>query len=327
MESRRESVFFRVGRWFRPWFDEFVGIFHMEKSEDQAITLGRLFGVIGLHWRLLVIGGALGLFFASIYVIVAKPLYVATAIITTTHASSDDTGKMSSAYSKVLRFSGASPGQDPDMLKFLLLLKSQTVAERVDKKIHLLHTMFPQRWDEKTKTWVKPSGWAFEVKNRIKAFLKLPAYSEPGPIDITSYLNRNLRQEELEVPNTYKLSVFYRDKETAKAILVGLIDATNHVMLEFDKDDAENSEGYLLNKLQSSDVTLAEQRMALTSILVTQEQKLLLLHMNKYYVAKPIDYVTVSNSPVWPDTRLIFVIGLIIGTSLAVGLITIKCIS
>jgi uncharacterized protein involved in exopolysaccharide biosynthesis len=305
----------RIAEFLAPWRQEVQDLIagHSGSSPDGGLTIIEVFGLVGRRWRTVAMMAMLGVIVALIYVMITPPQYSASVLVGSTNAQNSASGGASGALANLMRFSGQGAGKDSRFESFLLLLSSRQVAEKLDRDNHLLIRLNPSRWNPETHAWNRPSGAIFEAKESLKKALRLAPWSTPDASDIVNLLNSSVTLEETKVSYIYRITVKYEDTKFAVMLLQNIIADANDIMRRNEEVKATSAEAYLLQKLAASSTTSVDQRQALVELLVQQEQQLLVSNLRKNFAAEPLDSIIVSNGPIWPQTKLLLLVGLLLG--------------
>lgn len=303
--------------YFALWLADMRLVFGPSSNKGKGdFTLGELFGTLGRRWRTLVIFATIGLLLALSFALVTTPLYSASVMVGSVKANSDNDNNISaSAISGILRATGGAQGlvADPRLQNYLLLLTSLEVSGRIETEFHLLRRLRPKQWDNEAGAWKHPAGVFFDIKEAIKQALFLAPWSPPDVSTLADYLEDHVKESETKVPGIYRVTVTNPDRELVGALLTGLLRNANDIMRESDEAKAKEAEAYLIQKLSSKSITSVDQREALTQLLITQEQKLLLANLRGNYVAEAVDEILVSKGPVWPPLVILLLAGSLLG--------------
>ena len=119
-----------------------------------------------------------------------EPKFVMEMIVepmsrTTTQMS----GGQLQSIARVIGVTGQGGGQAMSQIQRLeMLFNSHSLAQRLQERHGLFYKVFKNSWDESTKNWIMPSGWRFEMEEKIRAFLRLESWSEPNIESLARYL-------------------------------------------------------------------------------------------------------------------------------------------
>lgn len=176
--------------------------------------------------------------------------------------------------------------------RFTQTLTNDTVADKLVHQPWVLPAMFPQSWDQGTKSW-RPSSWLTSFIYQLgHIVLGTRAWHPPDADDLQDLLDSHINVEKLGRYPAYTISLKWRDPEIARRILT-LIMATNDNIIQMDAQTRlSGTVGYLQARLDTE--VQVSRRNALNQILVEQERSLMAAESEHPYAAKIIDRMAVS---------------------------------
>mgnify|MGYP001246262855 CR=1 FL=1 len=204
-----------------------------------------------------------------------------------------------------------------------LLIGSQMLAERLDKKYDLLVKIFSTNWDAEKKSWIIPSGKDFERSQARKLFFKQPLWSKPNTNMLAEYLKASILFEETE-EGFVDVIFLHKDKMLAKEYLELIYFEADALLREEDQKLALEKRSYLLNKLSLE--RKVELREVLFSLLKDEENKLMLLDSSEPYAAKIMQPIFVSDAPTSPNIRFVFGVPVFISIFIGFAILTLYAI-
>lgn len=263
----------------------------VDGKEDQKLELFRPL----LYFRgpiiLATFLSALVMFLASVF---SAPRYEATAALAP--ATNSDTFS-----SSLQRLSGVASlagiglprdGSASNFDQFLYLLFSPSLGDWLVKHDGVLQTLFPERWDAASRTWVPPSGFAGQVRASLATMMGEPSWTPPDAYSVAAAISAHLavskisRQSSDSETSMVLLTYADTNPERAEHMLQLIIQDSNEILRRRAADRAFIQANYLRDKL--SKVTVQEYRDTLQRLLVEQEQTLMLTTGSLPYAATPV---------------------------------------
>ncbi len=257
--------------------------------------------------------GLIGLVLAFTYLAISPPTFVAQMIVAPPAQGPSQGAQLGQTIS-ALGFGGLLGRADPESFQmYENLIFSQAVAERIEKRHHVMQVLFASRWDPAQKRWRERTGLAATARGWLYGILgRSTGPATPSVQDLTSYIKARLRIDSPAVNSPIRIITFAsNDPDFAAHMLRWLHDETDGIVRENIRRRTTKMIEYLTRDLPS--VTNSDERYALTQVLVGQEQNLMLLTVSFDYSA------TVLDPPV-PPVSSTPGIGITLITSLFVGL-------
>lgn len=263
-----------------------------------------LFVVIGILWF-----------------VTAPRIYQASALLSAAPGSSSNSaGGGASALSGAARLIGlAAPSGSSgvEYTKFQSLLTSNILADQLATKTDLLQRMYPDRWDQKTRTWSAPSGFVASIRSAIRSILGRPPQQAPGVKDIVALLNNNVREDLSLQTGLLELTATGKDPEFTRLLLTDLHRGADNILRASARMRSKRRIEYLSNTLKL--VEAVEQRAALIQLLSQEEQTSMMIESDPNYAADLVDPPHVLPEPISP--RFVLTLILSIFSGVFVGII------
>ena len=117
--------------------------------EDDEIDLYELWLILKKRLKWIIGSVVVFLTIAVVYLLVAPPVYRTEAVIYPTNVEVKIPTITTSVVDALLLSN--------DMPNLVAVLQSNYIRERIIKKLNLLPILFPDKWDNKTKTWKNPN--------------------------------------------------------------------------------------------------------------------------------------------------------------------------
>jgi hypothetical protein len=190
------------------------------------------------------------------------------------------------------------------------LLRSQVLAEELQRDHHILQVLFPDRWDAQTQSWKPRAG----LSAMIKRLLGIPM-DPPGVRDVVDFLSSNLSVTSPALASPIRqLDLRYRDPQDAAKILLWIHRGADNVVRTGTVGRTKGMIVYL--KQQLPVVDNADERLALSRLLINREQDLMLAAVGLDYAAVVLDPPNADNAVKFPQPRLAITLGLFLGIGL-----------
>jgi hypothetical protein len=201
-----------------------------------------------------------------------------------------------------------------------VVIGSITLADRLASKHRLLQRVYQGGWDEVSESWKRPTGDKFERRQRIRRYFGLSEWSPPSVHTLAGYLRGSIQVELMEDSSFFKISFRHGDPEFALEILTMVYDEADQLLRQQDLIESRLRRNYLERQLSSE--RLLDSRQALTSLLVSEERKAMLLETDLPYTARIIDPPYVTAKPDEPNLRFTIAFPAVIAVMIGLILIT-----
>ncbi len=207
--------------------------------------------------------------------------------------------------------------------KLKLIMKSPTLAKRLQDKYNLLPEIFSTSWDKNSGNWKVPSGKKFERSESRKAFFKQVPWSAPSIESLVAYISGSIKF--VETPLGFIEVIFtHKEKEKAKNYLELIYFEADSLIRENEFKYVNEREKYLSQKLNTE--RKIDQRQILLTLLKEEQNKLMLLDSSEPYAAKIIEPIYVPNIPTSPNIRIMFGLPVIISIFFGFAILTLYAI-
>ena len=180
-----------------------------------------------------------------------------------------------------------------------LTIGSIELARRLDEKYDLTKRIFSGSWDERTEAWIRPSGFRFDLEQRIRSQLNLSTWAEPTIETLARYLGSAIEFKDIKKGAFKRVSFSHSDPEAALEYLTLVYFEADNVLREGDQLAAVSRKAYLESRLR--DTNIAESRSMLTALLSGEERRLMLLRSDLPYAAQLVEAPYASRIPSAPQ--------------------------
>jgi uncharacterized protein involved in exopolysaccharide biosynthesis len=293
-------------------------------NPDPAISPSRLvettgtINYVGLVWCAkwwLLLCALLGLFVGIAFLHASTPKYRATLQLVPVEQSGAAVSRNISGLASLAGIN-LPRGQTSQFGVLLEAIKSDDVASAVATDKQLMRRLFAKQWDTRIRSWREPADPLRDIKNVIKSVLAIPIepWSPPGRAALQKRLKKTLVIEEDPKRPIATVMLTDPDPELARDLLAALYrNADRHLRMRMDRRTSAYVT-YIARKL--SQVTLAEHREALADALSEQERVLMMARSGQPFAADTLGTVAVTDKPVWPNTLVALVVGVVLGVAI-----------
>lgn len=200
--------------------------------------------------------------------------------------------------------------------RLLVLLHSRALAERLEKKYHVLLLIYADRWDKQAGNW-KPH---LSLTARFRRLMGLPASDNPDIDTLQKYLTAHI-EVSLAAPQTQnRLVTFsFKDRAIALEVLDWSIQEADGMIRQTTETDADKQIAYLEGELQRDSVSSVENKSSLSDLLTTTYRSKILLVGGQPYAAEIIDPANAQILPSSPDPQFVLGIGAALGLLLGLA--------
>lgn len=285
-----------------------------EDSQDLSFSaIGR---ALAARWRFLLAVTMAWVLIALVVVQLQKPLYQANMVVAPTlPPSKTETSSLLGGGGLSSLLNNGTPMEVSDFSEFTTLLTSPELAARLESKHHILPILFSDAWDPRRHDWKERSGPVAAVKDLIKIALHMPPSRHPDIHDLAKRLDEIVTIGEVGRTGLRTISLRSTDPKLAQSLLELISTEADAVVRGQELQRSSAYIEFLRGQLQQ--VTLNEQKQALTAILATQERSRMLSSVDMSFSYKLVEAPRVQPDPVEPQPirtlALAAVWGLILG--------------
>lgn len=299
-----------MDKWIEVPFRDFAG-----GSDALQFVAGNLWR----GWRLAAAGALSGLLIAVLALNLIVPEYTASMVVGPTSMLGP---AAMGARAPMLKHDAVSSvaehapnGEDlSDFARYLHLLTSPPVAERLLGDSELVHRLYPERWDSAGKRWVEASGPLSWIKRRLLALVGRSDWVEPDADTLARTLRRRVIVDSVGTGPMRRLSFRDVDREFALGLLQRLAAATD-LQLRAEAQRRINAQiDYVRDRLKN--ITIKEHRAPLIDLLAEQERLLMMIEIELPFAADPIEPAAVASLPDWPNVVAVLAAAVAAGLSL-----------
>ena len=198
---------------------------------------------------------------------------------------------------------GAGDESLSDFARYLELLVSTPVAQRLMADPLLVRRLFPECWDEEAQEWRPASGVLPAVKRLLLAVVGREDWAEPDAERVARALADRLAVETVRTGPMRRLALRHSDRVFAVDLLGRVAAATDaHLRAEAARRSAAQI-AYVKEHL--SGLTMAEHRRALADLLSEQERVSMMIEVDLPFAADVIEPAFAAQRPDWPNPAMV----------------------
>jgi len=249
----------------------------------------------------------IGVLFSVLILSSAKPTYTATMTVSQSEGAPRpglSLGQYASAAAAVGIDIGGS-ADDANFTKFKVLLDSDLLSVALFRRDDLKPFLFGPGWNPETRTFSRPTGFTFELKEFIKGILGLRTWATPGPTEVRSALKRSLTFTADRQTGLVKIFVQDFSPESATFFLRTVVLEADALIRDAAKVRASNRIRYLNEALART--TQQDLRDAILSLLSGQQRSMMMASVDTTFAVEVIDPPYASTVPTSPVTRVVLV--------------------
>ncbi len=198
---------------------------------------------------------------------------------------------------------GMSEGNNTVFMRFKELLTSVRLAERLMESDDIVRKLFSREWDPDTRTWQRPTGLSYEIKQGIKSLFGLGTWRPPSPHRLAAYLEKKVVFGTKKGSTTVTLTYSHTDRDFALAFLLRIFREADRLQRTDGIAQAQVKRDFLADRLQRT--TLSELRSLLITMMGEIEKQEMLLAEELPYAAELVDRPFVTDQPTSPRPTLI----------------------
>ncbi len=289
-------------------------------AQGEIVSLRDLLVRVVKGWKIVLAVVVLSVALSTYSLMNAAHIYTVRMVIAPVGSQALNASSVQGSLSSKLAAFGlpVSGGRDAGLERFLQVMKSVRLAERMQVKYGLLQTIWKGSWDAENKKWLSPQyGWVGSLKNRVVEAFGLPTWAPPSTVSLAGYLG-SIGNEMLD-GDMRSLVFRHDDPDFGIWLLNSVFTETDSMMREEATIWNERKIEYLQNKLQG--VTIQEYRQTLLALVAKEERGRMLLQSDLPFTVDVMDAPYASPMPTSPrplrSLILSLIGGLIVGAVLA----------
>ena len=248
--------------------------------------------------RWLVLGFVVGFaLLATAYAFLATQWYTAEAVLMPAGTKSTQAGGLTGQLDNIGVLAGLAAGAlgSPRTAEPIGVLKSRDFARQFIEEQGLLHVLLADKWDASKGRWKESDP-----------------RRQPDIRDAIDYFDKHvLLVNEDKKTGLITVGTQWKDAAIAAAWTNTIVDRLNDQMRSRVLTEGEANVAYLEKELAETNVV--EMKLALSRILETELQKVMVARGDKQYAFRVVDHADVPKWRSWPKRRVIVAVGLLAG--------------
>lgn len=281
-------------------------------SLSQSLSFGDLRRAIWCSRGFILMAVLVCELLAVLHLMTAPARYPTEMLLAPQQNSDNQASNLSSGLSSAANLLGLRTNlSNSDFDKFRVLYISNQTAAAVDARFHLRQRYF-LGWNEQAQRWEMPPLGLFNAPQRLVRWLfGRPVWREPNADDLASVLGDQITIAKRDSDPFVVVSALSRDPKFTESLMMALINAANDILRRRAQQQAVTQIRYLSSQLQT--VSITEHRQVLTTLLLGQEQNLMLSRSNLPYAAQVLTPPATHYNEAKPGVTLTLAIGVVVG--------------
>ncbi|MFM2043911.1 MAG: hypothetical protein RLY86_2487 [Pseudomonadota bacterium] len=268
------------------------------------------------RWRFLGIAALAGLLAMLLAVRMTTPHYTAEIVVGPVARSG------AAAMGPQMPVSGGSGGRamvEPglgdellsDYTRYLRLLGSVPVAERLAADPSIMPGIFHRAWDREGERWHPPDGLGAMARRALLWLVGRPTWTPPDARALADHLRTTLIVEPLGQGPMQRIAYRHHDRAVALAVIAGVTRAADDAIRAEARRRVRAEIEYIRARLE--EVSQAEHRKALTGLLAEQERMRMMIDVDLPFAADAVEAAGAPVVPDWPDPMVLVPLGGLVG--------------
>ncbi len=195
---------------------------------------------------------------------------------------------------------------------------SPVVAERLIRDHNMLKIVFEGFWDDERNVWVPPTGWRFELQEKVKAFLGISAWQPPTKDDLADKIREDVKFRGIPGTEMVEISFEHQERNFSHWFLSLVFEEADAVLRESETARTRTRLDYLQRRI--AETTVLDYRNALLNLVSLEEKRMMLLETGLPYAVEVVQPLSVPDRPDRPKLARVGVVsvaaGLVLGTVL-----------
>jgi len=296
-----------------------------KQEQDDEIDLAELWRAIWAgKWLIIVITSVFAV--ASVFYALSLPnIYKSEALLAPAEQQSGGLGGMASQLGGLASLAGVNLGggkTDKTGLALEIMKSRVFIFKFIEKHKLTVPLMAVESWNRATNKLIYNED-VYNVKDKIwLRTVKTPLQSKPSLQESYKAFQKIIAVDQDKASSMVTISIEHFSPYIAQQWVTWLIEAINEEMKNRDLEEANNSIVYLQDKLEHTKV--ADFQTVLYQLIEEQTKTIMFANVRKQYVLKTIDPALVPELKSGPKRALICVLGVLLGSMLAVMVVLIR---
>lgn len=275
-------------------------------SADEVIDLRDLVAAVWWSKWIVIALAAAGVVYGLYNLQKLQPTYTAELVLAPENAmqmggGDAGVGRLAEAFGI-----GGGGNSNPTIDRLKLLLGTSEFAHRLQEKHNFIKFVYKGSWNPEAKTWIQPEGLRFRLQQKIDSFLKRPLWSAPNLNSLSEMISHAIVIEQIEGTAFMAMRFSHSDPKYALKFLSIVYHEADSLLREQDREQSVQRKQYLEGQLIK--VSLKESRNIVLSLLMQEENSLMLLNSGITYAGRLLVKPKVSFQPDVPSLMKLLVV-------------------
>lgn len=282
-------------------------------------AMGDMLHALAAQWRHLLLCACAGLTLTILALHLVTPRYTASLIVGPTGRSGPAAmgpraPALSPAAGRGIAEQGSAEELVSDFSRYLALLTSVPVAQRLVRDQELMHRLFEDAWDVEAGRWRPPTGPGAMLVRGLRWLAGHAVWSPPDAVDLSRHLKKYLAIESVSGGPLRRLVYRHEERDFALLLLTRLHAATEaHLRAEAER--RLQAEMTHVNGRLSGIANLDRSRL-LSGMVTEQEEMLMMLDVGLPYAADLLEPPAAAALADWPNPVPLIPAGALAGLGL-----------
>lgn len=215
-----------------------------------------------------------------------------------------------------------------DFIIFKELITSVEASEKIFDNKEIIKNIFKSEWNMSLNNFSKPSRskaqrFFYDVKNLLTGNDNIE-YIPPNAERLAAYVTNIIQITEDNDTGFLKITSKTSNPDLIVSLIVELSRVSDKIMRQRYIEFSAEPLAFYKEKMRTA--RSREHRETLASLIGTEEQKLMLASVGKFFIAEPYLNPTISLYPTAPKPKLVLAISLVLGLLIGSGIILIKSV-
>ncbi|MFV3073923.1 hypothetical protein [Niveispirillum fermenti] len=201
-----------------------------------------------------------------------------------------------------------------DFARYLALLTSVPVAERLEADPAIMRVLFKDSWDAEAGGWRPPVGLTALLGRTLRWVAGHPTWAPPDAVDLSRHLKKYLAIESVSGGPMRRLVYRHERRDFALLLLARLHGATEAHLREEARRRLRAEMDHVGSRLAT--MSNLDRSRSLTGMVADQEQTLMMLELGLPFAADPLEAPSAPALADWPNPVLLLPAGGLAGFAL-----------
>ena len=217
---------------------------------------------------------------------------------------------------------GASNSEATKFERFLYMLKTPLIAEKLSQKPLVMQNIFAGKWNKNSNDWNNPSGIKKMLRYSIETVIGITEWQSPNYKDLSLFLNKKLEISNVGETSLIRISLEHHNPEFGISFIKSLRIITDNILREQDLKRIFEEHKYIEKRL--SEEHSATQIKALANLYQMNEHKLMLNHTTLPVAYRVIQQEVSSAKQVSPQPVFNIFLALFLGMLFSTSIIFLR---